>query len=96
MVEFDGYRKEDEVNTQIKTIIALQVARYVLVKLVDGHSVESLASEFDNDTSFIDGVIEFLVDRKWAEFNHVRGLYQMINLGEMKLNASKVGMSRYN
>lgn len=65
------------VTTKNATVI--QVAKYVLVKLVDGHSVESLASDFDNDTSFIDGVIEFLVDIKWAKYNHVHGLYQMTN-----------------
>jgi hypothetical protein len=48
-----------------------------------------VASEFDNYTGFIDGVIEFLVDIKWAGFNHVRGLYQMTNLGEIKLKPSE-------
>jgi hypothetical protein len=54
--------KVDKRNTQINTLISLKLAKYVLMKLVDGNSVESLTAEFNNDASFIDGVIEFLID----------------------------------
>ena len=62
------------------------------MKLVDGNSVESLTAEFNNDASFIDGVIEFLIDMKWVKYDHVRGLYQMTKIGEreVKISASKV------
>jgi hypothetical protein len=86
----------DELETQINKIIALQVAKYVLMKLVDGHSVKRLATEFENDASFVDGAIEFLVDMKWIKYNHIRSLYQMTKIGEIKLNAPKLRMSSYN
>jgi hypothetical protein len=84
--------KVDKRNTQINTLISLKLAKYVLMKLVDGNSVESLTAEFNNDASFIDGVIEFLIDMKWVEYDHVRGLYQMTKIGERKvrISASKV------
>lgn len=42
--------------------------------------------------SFIDGIIEFLVDMEWIKYNHTRGLYQMTKIGEMevRMSASKV------
>ncbi|MGH9979124.1 MAG: hypothetical protein ACRD8Z_25320 [Nitrososphaeraceae archaeon] len=59
-------------------------------KIVDGQSVKRLVQEFDNDASFINGVIEFLIDMGWVEYNHIRGLYQMTKIGEIKISASKV------
>jgi hypothetical protein len=44
------------------------------MRLVDGQSVESLTEEFDNDTIFIDGVIEFLKDMRWVKYNHIRDI----------------------
>jgi hypothetical protein len=73
-------------------LIALGLAKYILLKLVDGQCVESLVKEFDNDASFVDGVIEFLIDIKWVEYDHVRGLYHMTKIGEREIiiSASKV------
>ena len=56
---------------------------------MDGQSVESLTEEFDNDTIFIDGVIEFLKDMEWIKYNHISGLYRMTKIGEMKVTAWK-------
>ncbi len=58
------------------------------MKLVDGRSVEGLVEEFDNDNRFINGIVEFLIDMDWIEYNHTRGLYQMTEVGEMNFNAS--------
>jgi hypothetical protein len=82
----------DELNTLINTFIALKLANYALMKLVDGDSVECLVTEFDNGASFIDGVIDFLIDMKWVEYNYARGLYQMTKIGEreVRTSASKV------
>ena len=80
----------DEYNTRINTSIALDLAKYVLVKVVNGQSAKRLVEEFDNDTRFINGIVEFLIDTAWVEYNHIRGLYQMTEIGEMNFNASKV------
>lgn len=80
----------NEYNTRINTSIALELAKHVLVKLVDGQSVESLVEEFDNDTRFINGIVEFLIDMGWVEYNHIRGLYQMTKFGEINVSVSKV------
>lgn len=80
------------VNTQNRTdiSIALTVAKYVLLKLVDGQSVGSLTKEFDNDTIFIDGIIQFLIDMGWVEYNHNRELYQMTDIGEKVATLEKI------
>ena len=69
-------------------LIALELAKYAL-RLVDGQSVESLTEEFDNDTIFINGVIEFLKDMGWVKYNHIRGIYRMTKIREMKVAAWK-------
>jgi hypothetical protein len=80
----------DEYNARINTSIALELAKYVLVELVDGQIVESLVEEFDNDTRFINGIVEFLIDMGWIEYNYTRGLYQMTAIGEINVSALKV------
>ena len=60
------------------------------MKLVDGQSVEILVEEFDNDTRFINGIVEFLIDMGWIEYNYTRGLYHMTTIGEINISASKV------
>ena len=60
------------------------------MKLVDGQSVEILVEEFDNDTRFINGIVEFLIDMGWIEYNYTRGLYQRTAIGEINVSALKV------
>lgn len=78
----DGHTTVDERNTQIDTSIALAITKYVLLKIVDGQSVGNLTKKFDNDAIFVDGIIEFLIDMGWMEYDHTRGSYQMTEIGE--------------
>jgi hypothetical protein len=87
---YTSRRIQHDYNTQINTSIALELAKYVLAKLVDGQSIESLVEEFDNDTRFINGIVEFLIDMGWIEYNYTRGLYQMTAIGEINVSALKV------
>ena len=39
---------------------------------------------------FINGIVEFLIDMGWIEYNYTRGLYQMTAIGEINVSALKV------
>ncbi len=80
----------DEQNIQSSKFAAVELAKYVLAKLVDIQSIEKLAEEFDNGVRFINGVIEFLKDIGWIKQDRRSGLYQLTEIGEMKLNTSKL------
>jgi hypothetical protein len=88
----DGSTTVVGLNTQINSSIALNVAKYVLMRLVDGDSVIRLIEEFDNDARFINGIVEFLRDMEWVKQDNVSGLYQMTKIGEreVRISASKV------
>jgi hypothetical protein len=68
---------ERNIQTQIDISVSLAIAKYVLLKLVDGQSVNNLIAEFDNDAIFIYSIIQFLIDMGWVKYNHNRNLYQM-------------------
>jgi hypothetical protein len=80
----------DERNIQSNIFTAIELAKYVLMRLVDIQSIEKLAEEFDGDVRFINGVIEFLKDIKWVEQDHHSGLYQLTDIGQTKVNVSKL------
>ena len=56
---------------------------------MDNQSLEKLAEEFDDDVRFINGIIDFLKDIRWIKQDHISGLYQITEIGRMKVNASK-------
>ena len=78
----------DEWNTQFNTLEALEIAKYVLARIVDIQSVERLAEEFDNDVQFINGIIKFLKEVRWIEQDCTSGLYQLTANGKTKVNSS--------
>jgi hypothetical protein len=85
----DGeYTAVDECNVRTGALAALEVAKYVLVRLVEIQSIERLAEEFDDDTRFIDGVVKFLIDMNWVEQDRKSGLYQMTENGSRKVGSS--------
>jgi hypothetical protein len=59
------------------------------MRLVDNQSLEKLAEEFDNDVRFINGIVDFLKDIGWIKQDRISGLYQITEIGRMKVNASK-------
>ena len=80
-----------EINQAILTKIEIIVMEIRYERLVNNQSVERLAAEFDNDARFINGVVEFLVDMDWVKHDHISSLYQMTEIGAMKVRSvSKV------
>ena len=69
---------------------AVELAKYVLAKLVDIQSIEKLAEEFDGDVRFINGVVDFLKDIGWVKIDRRNGVYKLTKIGETKVNASKL------
>jgi predicted transcriptional regulator len=64
------------------TLTGLDLARHVLMRLVDNHEgIERVTEDFDNDTRFILGVIDFLKDVKWIE-QDLSGSYQITEKGK--------------
>ena len=66
------------------TLADLELAKYVLMRLVDNQSVEKLAEDFDDDVRFINGVVDFFKDIRWIKQDRVSGLYQLTEIGRMK------------
>jgi hypothetical protein len=56
---------------------------------VDNQSLEKLAEEFDDDVQFISSIVDFLKDIRWIKQDRISGLYQITEIGRMKVNASK-------
>lgn len=77
-------------DTHLRALSGLELAKYVLARLVDSQSIEELAREFDNDFRFIKGVIEFLKDIGWVKQDSTSSLYRMTEIGRIKANASKM------
>ena len=59
------------------------------MRLVDNQSLEKLAEEFDDDVQFISSIVDFLKDIGWIKQDRISGLYQITEIGRMKVNASK-------
>jgi len=81
---------ENEYNTRISALKGLELAKYILIRLVDNPSIERLAEDFDNDVQFMNGVVEFLKDIGWIEQDQISGLYYMKEIARTKVNTSKV------
>jgi hypothetical protein len=80
-------------NGHISTLTGLELAKYVLKRLVDNHdSVERVAEDFDNDVQFILGIVDFLKEIQWMEQNLTSGIYQITEKGKMKAEVSKMGL----
>ena len=86
--------KDDEVmmtdgtNVRPSKLTGLELAKHVLIRLVDNHEgIERVAKDFDNDTSFILGIIDFLKDIKWLEQDLTSGLYQITEKGRIKVKS---------
>jgi hypothetical protein len=71
------------------TLAGLELAKYVLMRLVDNQSLEKLAEEFDDDVRFINGIVDFLKDIRWIKKDRISGLHQITEIGRMKANDSK-------
>lgn len=49
-------------------LLGLELVKYVQLRLVNDHeSIEKIAEDFDNDTKFIMGVVDFLIDIDWIK-----------------------------
>ena len=77
-------------NTYASNLAGLELAKYVLMRLVDNSSVEKLAEEFDKDVRFIKSILEYLKNIKWIEQNDISGLYQITEVGKIKANISTI------
>lgn len=55
------------------------------MRLVDNQSVEKLAEDFDDDVRFINDVVDFLKDIRWIKQDRISSLYQLTEIGGMKV-----------
>jgi hypothetical protein len=63
-------------------LAGLELAKYVQLRLVNEHdSIEKIAEDFDNDTKFIMGIVEFLIDIKWVKQTST-GVYKTTRKGK--------------
>lgn len=59
---------DDNQGFNINTLSGLELAKYVLLRLVNDHdSVEKIAENSDNDKQLITEVVKFLNDIRWIK-----------------------------
>lgn len=79
-----------EYSTHYNTPVGLELAKYVLMRLVDNQSVETISKDLDDDMWFVNSIVEFLKDIEWVKQDQTSGLYKMTEVGKTKARPSKV------
>src|ERR671919_2059915 len=74
---------EEEKGIYVARLSGLELAKYVLLRLVYDHdSIEKIAVAFDDDKKFILGVVYFLMDIGWVK-QDLSGTYRITKKGKM-------------
>jgi predicted transcriptional regulator len=73
---------DDNREFDINTLSGLELAKFVLLRLVNDHdSIENIAEKFDNDKRLISEVVKFLNDIRWIK-QDVNGEYKITTKGK--------------
>jgi len=73
---------DDNQEFNINTLSGLELAKYVLLRLVNDHdSIEEIAEHSDNDKQLISEVVKFLNDIRWIK-QDVNGVYKITTKGK--------------
>ena len=73
---------DDNQEFNINTLSGLELAKYVLLRLVNDHdSIEEIAEHSDNDEKLISEVVKFLNDIRWIK-QDVNGVYKITTKGK--------------
>lgn len=73
---------DDSRSFNINTLFGLELAKYVMLRLVNYHdSVEKITENFDNDKQLISEVVKFLEDIRWIKPD-VNGTYKITTKGK--------------
>lgn len=73
---------DDNQEFNINTLSGLELAKYVLLRLVNDHdSIEEIAEHSDNDKKLISEVVKFLNDIRWIK-QDVNGVYKITTKGK--------------
>lgn len=73
---------DDNQDFDINTLSGLELAKYVLSRLVNYHdSIEEIAEYSDNDKQLISEVVKFLNDIRWIK-QDVNGAFKITNKGK--------------
>jgi hypothetical protein len=86
----NDYLLTDKYDIHPNTLSGLELAKFVLIRLVEDQNVKRIAEKFGNDIQFINDIVEFLKDIKWIKQDQINGLYEMTEAGKMKSHASKM------
>ncbi len=73
---------DDNQDFDINTLSGLELAKYVLSRLVNYHdSIEEIAEYSDNDKQLISEVVKFLNDIRWIK-QDVNGAFKITTKGK--------------
>ena len=79
---------DDQYVSDPSRLSGLELAKYVLLRLTnDMDTTRKIAEDFDNDESFIKGVINFLYEIRWLKMD-ATGNYRMTSRGKNSLVTS--------
>ena len=79
---------ENKKDASLIWLTGLELAKYILLRLVDNHeSIKQISKDFDDDIRFVNSIIKFLKDIKWIE-QYGTG-FQMTDAIRMKVNSSE-------
>ena len=70
--EYDGEPTEREIVR--RDLSGLASARYILKRITNGDSIQTLIEDFDNDKRFVLTVVSFLEDVEWLK-RELNGMY---------------------
>lgn len=70
--EYNGEPTEREIVR--RDLSGLASARYILKRITNGDSIQTLIEDFDNDKRFVLTVVSFLEDVEWLK-RELNGLY---------------------
>ena len=80
----------DGTDIQPNTTSGRDLARYILMRLIDNHEeIEKMEEDFYNDPQIILGIVDFFKDVRWIEQDLASGSYQITEKGKMALNITE-------
>lgn len=73
--EYNGEPTEREIVR--RDLSGLASARYILKRITNGDSIQTLIEDFDNDRRFVSTIVSFLEDVEWLK-QELNGTYTLL------------------
>jgi|GEM_PF-1583977 predicted transcriptional regulator len=71
----------DDLIINANELSGLELAKYVLLRLIDGETIEDIAKNFDNNKKFVSETLDLLFDIGWIK-QDTNGNYRITTKGQ--------------